>query len=61
MGLKAREMSNSKQAEREELDEIASKLLQVASMLPQGAARHDLLKEIGKIRSQLFEMKAKSK
>jgi capsule polysaccharide export protein KpsE/RkpR len=54
-------MSGSVAKQREELEQIAAKLLQVASMLPQGPERHDLLKEIGKIRSQLFELKAKGK
>jgi hypothetical protein len=54
-------MSGSVAKQRDELDQIAAKLLQVASMLPQEAARHDILKEIGKIRSQLFELKAKGK
>jgi hypothetical protein len=54
-------MSDSAETQRHALDQIAAKLLQAASKLPQGAERHDLLKEIGKIRSQIFELKAKGK
>ncbi|MDQ1387459.1 MAG: hypothetical protein QOF56_913 [Acidobacteriaceae bacterium] len=52
-------MSNT--AELEALDQIAAKLLQTANKLPPGPERHDLLKEVGKIRSQLFELMAKRK
>jgi hypothetical protein len=54
-------MSDKAETQGDQLDKIAAKLLETASKLPPGAERHDFLKEIGKIRSQLFELKAKGR
>jgi hypothetical protein len=48
-------------ARLKELEEMAAKLLENARKLPPGPERHDALQEIGKFRSQLFELKAKGK
>ena len=54
-------MSDRAETQHDQLDKIASKLLETASKLPPGAERHDFLKEIGKIRSQLYKRKAEGK
>jgi hypothetical protein len=54
-------VSDNAETQHEKLDQIAARLLQAASKLPQGAERHDFLKEIGKIRSQIYALKAKGK
>jgi hypothetical protein len=38
----------------QDLEELAAKLLEAARKLPPGSARHDSLKEIGRLRAQLF-------
>jgi hypothetical protein len=53
-------MSDKAATHHEELDQIALKMLQAASKLPPGE-RHDFLKEIGIIRSQISALKAKGK
>jgi ubiquinone biosynthesis protein UbiJ len=54
-------MTDRAETQHDQLDKIASKLLETASKLPPGAERHDFLKEIGKIRSQISALKAKGK
>jgi hypothetical protein len=44
-----------------DLEEIAAKLLQSARELPHGPDRQNILKEIGKFRVRIAELKAKMK
>jgi hypothetical protein len=55
------QMSDRAETQHDQLDKIASKLLETASKLPPGAERHDFLKEIEKILSQLYKLKAEGK
>jgi hypothetical protein len=47
--------------EMQDLEEIATKLLETARKLPPGSERHSFLKEIGQIRLRLSALKAKGK
>jgi hypothetical protein len=44
-------------AEMQDLEELGAKLLEAARKLPRGPARHDALKEIGRLRAQLSSVK----
>jgi hypothetical protein len=41
----------------QDLEELGAKLLEAARKLPSGPARHDALKEIGRLRAQLSSVK----
>jgi hypothetical protein len=43
--------------EMQELEEIATKLLETARKLPPGFERHDVLKEIGKLRARIAALR----
>jgi hypothetical protein len=43
------------------LEKMAAKLLNTVRKLPPGSERHELLKEIGKIRARIAKLKAKGK
>ncbi len=45
----------------QDLDEMASRLLETARTLPPGPARHDILKEIGQFRARIEALRRKSK
>ena len=40
----------------QELEEMATKLLATARMLPPGPERHNMLREIGRFRSQIISL-----
>jgi hypothetical protein len=43
----------------QELEKMAAKLLDTVRKLPQGSERHELLKEIGKIRARIAKLRRK--
>jgi hypothetical protein len=63
--LKARENDpdqiDRSNANMQDLEKIAAKLLKTARNLPPGPVRHDILKEIGTLRVRIAALKAKGK